>query len=222
MAPQGLHTSQLPQVQLTAPLPLLAAALAEAEAAHIAQGLRLQEARRAQEQWALESARRAEAQTKEHAMETERKAAEQALREAERSRAMQAQLQQQLQALAAADAEAAQAFATKRESLARESQAIAQKLEPLQSTGQTQPAGLVTGQPTGTPNLPPHLLSNTTHPGMTPEYNLQIQGLAEPPNNTLGLAEPPKPAHQAPTVPQQTAPPNGAPRPEEASRERSP
>jgi hypothetical protein len=67
MAPQGLPASQLPQVQPTAHIPLAAAALAEAEAAHIAQGLRLQEARRAHEQWALELARRVEAQAREHA-----------------------------------------------------------------------------------------------------------------------------------------------------------
>jgi hypothetical protein len=47
---------------------------------------------------------------------------------------LQAQLQQQLQALAAADAEATQAFARKKESLARESQTIAQKLQLLEST----------------------------------------------------------------------------------------
>ena len=144
-------------------------------------------------------------------------AAEQALREAERTRAQQAQLQQQLQALVAAGAEAVQAFATKRESLARESKAIAQKLQLLQSTGLTQPAAQVTGQPTGAMNLSPHLLPITTQTGVTPEYNLQTQGLAVPPNNALGLAEPPNPAHQASAVPQQTALPSGAPRPEEAN-----
>ena len=141
------------------------------------------------------------------------------LREAERIKALQAQLQQQLQALAAADAEALQAFATKREALASESQAIAQKMQLMQSTGLTQPVAQVTGQPTGTLNLPPHLLPITTHPGATPEYNLQTQGLAVPPNNALGLAEHLNPAHQASKVPQQTAPPSGAPRLKEANEE---
>ena len=42
----------------TAPLPLSVPALEEVEAAHIAQGLRLQEARRAQEQLSAETVRR--------------------------------------------------------------------------------------------------------------------------------------------------------------------
>ena len=92
MKPQGLTTSQLPQDKPTAPLPLSAVDLAEAEAAYFAQGLRLQEARRAQEQWAIESARRAEEQAREQAKEAARKAAKQGFREAELSRAMQAQL----------------------------------------------------------------------------------------------------------------------------------
>ena len=132
---------------------------------------------------------------------------------------MQAQLQQQLQALAAIYAEAVQSFATKREPFARESQAIAQKLQLLQSTGLTQPTTQVTGQTTGTMNLPPHLLPYTTQPGTTPDYNLQNQGLAVPPNNALGLSEPPKPAYQASAMPQQIVPSNGAPRPEEANEE---
>jgi len=101
----------------------------------------------------------------------------------------------------------------KRESLARESQAIAQKLHLLQSTGLSLPAAQVIGQPTGTLNLPPHLLPTTTQFGTTQDYNLQNQGLAEPSNYAHGLAEPPNHTQ---------SPPSGAPRPEEAGRELSP
>ncbi len=68
-------------LQQSTPLHLSAAALAEAEEAHIAHGLRLQEARRAQEQLDAEAAW----------ME-----AKQARREAEASKALQDQLHQQL------------------------------------------------------------------------------------------------------------------------------
>ena len=77
-----------PLQQPAAPLPLSVAALEEAEAAHIAQGLRLHEAHRAQEQLAAEMAG---------------SEAEQARLEAEAFRALQEQLQYQLQALATAN-----------------------------------------------------------------------------------------------------------------------
>jgi hypothetical protein len=95
------------------PNPLSAAALAEAEAAHTAQGHRLYEARLAQEKWAAEMAQKEADLATEQARETKRQAAEMARMEAEEAREMQTQLQLQLQALAAADAEAAQAFAAK-------------------------------------------------------------------------------------------------------------
>jgi hypothetical protein len=94
--PQVVNASHVPQIFQADPLPLSAAALAKAEAAHVAQGLRLHESRRAHEQWAIEAARRAEEQAREHAKEAARKAAAQALQEVEASRALQAQLQQQL------------------------------------------------------------------------------------------------------------------------------
>ena len=90
MTPQGLSVSQLPHTQSLAPLPLTAPALAEAEAAYVAQGLRLQEARKAQEQWAAETARKTAEQAREHVMDTSRRAADHARREAETSIAMHA------------------------------------------------------------------------------------------------------------------------------------
>ena len=132
MAPQVMSASQFSQAQINLPPnPLSAAALAEAEAAHIEQGRRLQEAIHAQEKWAAEVARKAEEQARERACEAARQAAEQSRREAEEAQAIQAQLQQQLQALAAADVEVAHAFAVKREALARESQTIAMRLQLL-------------------------------------------------------------------------------------------
>jgi hypothetical protein len=190
-----------------------AAALAEAEAAHTEQGLRLQEARKAQEKWAAELARKAAEQAQKQAEEAAQLAAEQAQREAERAREMQAQLQRQLQALAAADAEAARAFAEKRELLARESQAVAEKLQLLQST-----TGLA-AQPVERATLPPHLLPSNTYQSTQLIYASQHQGLAMPPNNAAGLAEPFNPAQQAPAVPSQTATLIGTPRPEEANQE---
>ena len=114
MAPQGISDSQLFQTQQpSAPIPLSAEGLAEAEATYIAQGLRLYEARKAQEQWAAETAKKAAEQAREHARETARRVADQARREAETSRAMHAQLHQHLHVFAAADAEASHAFAKK-------------------------------------------------------------------------------------------------------------
>ena len=113
------------------PNPLSAAALAEAEAAHIAHGQRLYEARLAQEKWAAVMAQKEADLAREQARERERQALEMTRRDAEEAREMQAQLQLQLQAMAAADAEATQAFAAKREVLARKSQAIAMRLQHL-------------------------------------------------------------------------------------------
>jgi hypothetical protein len=214
---QPVTATHMPQLPHLAPPPLSAAALAEAEAAHAAQGLRLQEARRAQEQWAVETARRAEELALAQAKEAAQRAAEQALKEAEASRALQAQLQQQLQALAAADAEAAQAFAARRESLARESQDIAQKLQLLQASGSSRLAPTAPNQPVETSALPPHLLHIVNQ--FNSVQSVQQQGFATPNNNAQGLAEPLNLAQQASAVPLQTAPLSGAPRPEEANRE---
>jgi hypothetical protein len=73
-------------------IPLSAAALAEAEAAHTAQGQRLYEARLAQEKWAVEMAQKEAELAREQARETERQAAELARGEVEKAREMQAQL----------------------------------------------------------------------------------------------------------------------------------
>ncbi len=69
----GITTTQTPQHQQ--PLnatPLSAVALAEAGASYIAQGLRLQEARRMQEKWAAETAKKAAEQALAEAKETTR------------------------------------------------------------------------------------------------------------------------------------------------------
>jgi hypothetical protein len=67
--------------------------------------------------------------------------------------------------------------------------------------------------------LPPHLLPNATHNGRNLDNNIQIQGLATPPNNAQGLAEPLNTANPASSLPQQTATLSGAPRLEGAGRE---
>ena len=95
------------------PIPLSSAALAEAEAAHVAQGLRLHEARRAQEQWAVETTMKAAEQAAETAKRAAEHATEHAQREEEASQAMHVQVHHQLQALVAAEAEATHAFAEK-------------------------------------------------------------------------------------------------------------
>ncbi len=95
--------------------------MAEAEAAHIAQGQRMKEARDAQRALAEEATRRE---------------AELARKVAEETRLLHAQLQTQLQHLAAADAAVAQAFADKRAQMARESQTIAQRMQELQNASQ--------------------------------------------------------------------------------------
>ena len=151
--------------------------------------------------------------------ETARMAANQARRHAEASRAMQAKLQHQLHALASAEAEAAHAFAEKREQLARESQTIAQKLQLLQSSGPCPTVTQLTGQTLEMATLPPHLLPSAIHTGRTPDNDIQNQGLAMPPINAQGLAEPLNTAHQASAMPQQTATLSGAPRPEGAGRD---
>ena len=97
----------------TALPPLSSAALAEAKAAHAAQGLRIQQTREAQAIFAAETAR----------LE-----AEAARKEAEAFREMQTHLQNQLQELATKEAATIQAFALKREKLAQESKVVAVKL----------------------------------------------------------------------------------------------
>jgi small-conductance mechanosensitive channel len=218
LAPQMTSTLTGPPAALAlTPKPLSAAALAEAEAAHIEQGLRLQEARMAQESWEAEIARKAVEHAKHQAEEAARQAAEHAQREAEKTRQLQSQLQQQLQALAAADAEAAQTFAQKQELLARESQAIAERLQLLQSTtGLTDQVMRPTAE---RGNLPPRLSSSATFSASTTDYASQTHGLAVPHNNAAGLAEPFNLAQQAPAEPQQSATIFGAPRPEEARQE---
>jgi hypothetical protein len=218
LAPQVPHTNpEPPAFRAMDSNPLSAAALAEAEAAHIEQGRRLAEARMAQDRWAVEAAHRAAELARMQAEETARQAAEQARREAAMARELQLQLQQQLQALAAADAEAAQAFAQKRELLARESQAIAEKLQQLQySTG---PATHIACQSAERATLPPHLLPTTNHHIPNADHATQLHGLAVPSNIAAGPAEPFNPAQQAPAVPLQTATFIGAPRPEEARKE---
>ena len=218
LAPQMTSTQTGPPASLAlTPNPLSAAALAEAEAAHIEQGLRLQEARMAQERWAAEISRKTAEHAKQQAQEAAKQAAEHAQREAEKTRELQSQLQQQLQALAAADAEAAQTFAQRRELLARESQAIAERLQLLQSIiGPTDQVVRVTAE---RGPLPPHLLSSATFRASTTDYASQIHGLAVPHNNATGLAEPLNPAQQALAEPHQSATLFGAPRPEEARQE---
>jgi hypothetical protein len=219
LAPQVNHPIPGPPVyRPVAPSPMSAAALAEAEAAHTEQGLRLQEARKAQEQWAADMVRKAAEQAQKQADEAAQQAQEQARRDAEKAREIQSQLQRQLQALAAADAEAAQAFAEKRELLARESQAIAEKLQLLQQST-TGLAIQTAGHPMESATLPPHLLPSNNYQSSTPTYTSHQQGLAMPPNNAKGLAEPFNPAQPASAVPWNTATSIGSPRPEEASQE---
>ncbi len=163
---------------------------------------------------------KAEEQAREQARETARLAAEQSRREAEEAKAIQAQLQQQLQALATVDAEAAQAFAKKRETLARESQAIAMRLQILQSTvSNTSASFMAAGQLPEKATLPPHLLATTNYHTSTPATFIPTHGPAEASNNACGPAEPYNHAHQALAVPQQTASPSGTPRPEEVRKE---
>ena len=95
IAPQVISANPVPLIYHTlAPSPLSAAALAEAEAAHTAQGRRLYEARLAKEQWAAEMAQKAAEQAREQVRETKRQAAEQTRLEAEKAQEMQAHLQQ--------------------------------------------------------------------------------------------------------------------------------
>ena len=103
----------LQPIQPTLPLTRSAAAMAEAEAAHIAHGQRLKKAKEAP--IAME-------------MEAARKEAKMARKATEQSRLFQAKLQAQIQQLATPDVSEAQAFASQRAHMAKESQAIAQKL----------------------------------------------------------------------------------------------
>jgi len=93
--------------------------LEEAEAAHMAQGQHFKEAREAK---------------REQEKEATQKKSERGQKATKESRLLHAQLQSQLQQLAAADTAAAHAFASQRAQMARESQAIAQKLLELQNT----------------------------------------------------------------------------------------
>ncbi len=96
-----------------------------------------------------------------------------------------------------------------------ESQAIAEKLQLLQSTGPKPLITLPTTQQSERATLPPNLIPNAKSCGVITENNHQIHGLATPSNNALGLAEPFNPA-QASSAPPKTAPTGGAPRLEEA------
>ena len=97
------------------------------------------------------------------------------------------------------------AFASHRAHMARESQAITQKLQELQNT----PHHLERS------SLPPHLIQTPTLTGQTSVTCHQQPRRAEPLNPTTGLAEPSNPA-QVSATPAKTAPQSGAPRPGEA------
>ena len=97
--------------------------LEEMEAAHKAEGLILAHARKDQEAMRVEEKRISEEKTK----------------------SLQAKLQAMLQELAAEEATASRAFAERREIMARESRAVAQKLKSLQSVPST------TSMPTAPP-----------------------------------------------------------------------
>ena len=203
----GSGASLLPHIQPHAPtLPMPAAALEEAEAAHAAQGLRIQQARNAHEQMAAVAA------------EAARREAESTRREAATSMALQAKLQSQLQDLATTDAAAALAFADTREKLAKESQAIAEKLQQLQNTGIRPVSTSSTWSTTVTTALPLHLLPSNDTSGVTP-VTCQLQHMrAETLFLATCLAEP----HNLATVladPTKTAPHSGVPKPGEANQE---
>ena len=203
----GSGAGLLPHIQPQAPtLPLSIVALKEAEAAHAARGICIQQAWKAQDQMAAA------------ATEVARREAESARREATASRALQAQLQSQLHDLAATDAAAASAFADTHEKLAKESQAIAEKLQQLHNTGIRH---VFTSSAWGTrvtPPLPPHLLTIDDTSGVTPVTGQPQHGRTEPLFPATGLAEPHNPA----TVladPTKTAPHGGVPQPGEANQE---
>ena len=165
----------------------------------------------------LQRARAAEA-AKREAEETARKEAELAWKAAEEATLLQAQLQAQLQQLAAADAAAAQAFADRRAQMARESQEITQKLQALQNTPQTFQSTYLQPAQQDRITLPPHLAQSLPTAGVTSVYGQQQQGRMYPLIPATGLAEPSIPA-QVLTVPAKTAPQIGAPRPGEAGQE---
>jgi len=184
----------------TALPPLSAAALAEAEAAHAAQGLRIQQAREAQALFAAEIAR----------LE-----AEAARKETEALREMQAKLQTQLQELAAEEAASVQAFALRREMLAQESKAVAEKLKQLQSSGPRQRSAISGGFSKDHTSLPPHLTSFSATLGTTPASGQLLHGRAEPETPASGPAEPFN-LVMGLTSPLTAAPTCGLPRPREA------
>ena len=193
------------------PSTLSAIELAEAEAAHAAQGKRLREAREIQQ--AL-----AEATAMKLAQDAARAEAERAIQAAEESKKLQAHLQAQLQQLAAADAAAAQAFADRRAQMTRESIEITQRLQALQRLPQAfQPPYPSLSQPDRS-ILPPHLIQHMPTTGVTSTNSQPQQGSSAPLMPATGPAEPLFPA-QVSSVPAQTAPQIGAPRPEEARQE---
>ena len=148
--------------------------------------------------------------------ETTRQKAERARPEAEESGLLQTQLQSQLQQLAAANAAAAQSFAAQRAQMARESPAIARKLQELQNTTHHQSTTVQLIAQLERSSLPPHLSHSTTFTGQASVTCHQQHGHVDPFNPVIGLAEPSNPA-QVSIAPAKSAPLSGTPRPEEAS-----
>ena len=100
--------------------------------------------------------------------------------------------------------------------MAKESQAIAQKLQDLQNTPQHPSVALLQTSQPDRASLPPHLSRTPTFTGTISEKDNHHQRRMDPLNPATGLAEPFNPT-QVPAAPTKTALQSGAPRPEEAT-----
>jgi hypothetical protein len=102
--------------------------------------------------------------------------------------------------------------------MARETQAIAHRLQMLQNNPQSLSAPIPPAPQMDKNTFPPHLYNTLPLPGRTAVTGHQQQGAADPLTPTTGLAEPINLA-QVSAVPAKTALHCGMPQPGEASQE---
>ena len=102
--------------------------------------------------------------------------------------------------------------------MARESSEISLQLQALQNTQPIISAPYQHLVQVDRSALPPHLLQTQPPTGATSDYSHHQHGCMGPSHPSTGLAEPSNPV-QVFTVPAQTAPLSGAPRPGEAREE---
>jgi hypothetical protein len=122
--------------------------------------------------------------------EKARKKAEVAEQAAQASRDLQAQLQTQLQQLAAEEAAAAHEFAKRKEKMARETQAVVQRLHMLQNNLPYPSAPSLSASVPEKTLYPPHLNNSLPLSGRPAAIGHQLQRVADPITPATGPAEP--------------------------------